>query len=237
LYHAKEATNMKAAGYVRVSSQDQIEGTSLEAQKDQINNYAAMKGIELVEIYQDAGISGFKPMGNRPEGKKLLSLIQDGSVQAVIIVKLDRAFRNTVDCLQTVESWEKTGVALHIIDLGGNSVDTNSPAGKFMLTVLAAAAEMERGMIRDRCNSGRKMKKAQGCRIGEIPFGFNLESDTNKLVMNPEEQKVIEGMAKRLSEGHSFRKIAVHLNKKGIKTKKGGEWTHRQVAAIMKRAA
>ncbi len=134
---------MRAAGYVRVSSQDQIDGTSLDAQKSQIEAYATMKGINLVDVYQDAGISGFKPIADRPEGTKLLNLVESGSVQAVIIVKLDRAFRNTVDCLQTVESWEKTGVALHIIDLGGNSVDTTTPAGRSAYHVprVSAAAQ------------------------------------------------------------------------------------------------
>lgn len=62
----------------------------------------------------------------------------------------------------------------NIVDLGGSSIDTSSLSGRFMLTILSAAAEMERGMIRDRCNSGRRIKKAQGGRIGEIPFGFDL---------------------------------------------------------------
>ena len=67
---------------------------------------------------------------------------------AVVVLKLDRAFRNAVDCLATVEKWDKSRIALHIVDLAGNSIDSTTAAGKFMLTVLAGTAEMERNLPR-----------------------------------------------------------------------------------------
>ena len=229
---------MKAAGYCRVSSQDQVEGTSLDAQKEQIQAYARMKGIDLLAIFTDAGISGGKPISGRPEGRKLVELVETGEIKAVIVVKLDRAFRNTVDCLQTVEIWEKKGISLHIIDLGGNSVDTNSPAGKFMLTVLAAAAEMERGMIRDRCNSGRKVKRAQGFRIGEVPYGYDLEDpenpDNTRLKENPGEQATIKMICGLREQGQSLRAIADKLNAKGVPAKRGGAWSYGQIQSLLK---
>lgn len=228
---------MRGAGYMRVSSQDQVDGTSLESQKAQIEAYAAMKGIELVAVWQDAGISGGVPIAERPEGAQLAAMIEMGEVEAVIIVKLDRAFRNTVDCLQSVELWEKASIALHIIDLGGNSVDTTSPAGRFMLTVLAAASEMEKGMIRDRCNAGRKIRKAQGCRIGGTPFGYAVADDGKTLVPDVQEQEIIALCLELQSQGLSTRRIAAELNDRGILTKKGKAWTHVQVFKTLKRAA
>jgi len=228
---------MKACGYCRVSSQEQIQGTSLNQQRDQIEAYARLKGFELVGIYQDAGISGGMPIAQRPEGAKLVEILRAGDVPAVIIVKLDRAFRNTVDCLQTIGAWEKQGIALHIVDLGGSSVDTNSPTGRFMLTVLAAAGEMERGMIRDRCNAGRRARKAQGQRIGEIPFGFSLASDGKTLVKSAGEQEAIRLALKLKAKGHSAASIARELNRRGICTKKRSTWTHVQVTRLLKRAA
>jgi site-specific DNA recombinase len=229
---------MKAAGYCRVSSQDQIDGTSLEAQREQIEAYAKMKNVELIAVFTDAGISGGKPISERPQGRKLVELVEEGEIGAVIVIKLDRAFRNTIDCLQTVEIWEKRGISLHIIDLGGNSVDTNSPAGKFMLTVLAAAAEMERGMIRDRCNSGRKVKRAQGFRIGEVPYGYDLEDaenpDNTKLKENTEEQETIQIVCRLKEQGQSLRSIAEELNAQGIPAKKGGAWSYGQIQSLLK---
>lgn len=228
---------MKGIGYARVSSQDQIDGTSLEVQKKQIEAYAILKGIELVEILSETGISGGKSIAHRPEGARLTASVEAGTIQAVVVVKLDRAFRNTVDCLQTVESWEKNGVWLHIIDLGGNAIDTGSPAGRFMLTVLAAAAEMERGMIRDRCDAGRRARKAEGRRIGEIPFGWNLDTDGRTLVIDRDEQEAVALAVSMNRDGDSLRSIARELTRRGIRSKKGGVWTHRQVSSLLRRAA
>lgn len=227
---------MKAAGYIRVSSIDQIEGTSLDHQKDSIIAYAKMKGIELVAVYQDNGVSGGKPIAERPEGAKLVEAINSGKVSAVIVLKLDRAFRNVIDCLSSIDAWEKLGTALHIVDLGGSSIDTSSPSGRFMLTILSAAAEMERGMIRDRCNSGRKIKKAQGLRIGEVPFGYDLDPATGKLVDNSSEQKTIFLVKRLFAKGESMRGISKALNTKGLPTKKNGTWQAKQISSILNRS-
>lgn len=228
---------MKAVGYCRVSSQEQVEGTSLGVQEEQIRAYATLKGIELVSIFTDPGVSGGKPIADRPEGAKLVDLVNSGEVQCVVVVKLDRAFRNTVDCLQTVTDWEKIGVALHIIDLGGNSIDTTSPAGRFMLTVLSAAAEMERGMINTRCNEGRRRRQQEGRRIGEVPYGYTLAPDGKTLVESIEEQRIIHMVRTLRSQGVTMRAIADKLNELGCPTKKGKPWSHRQVQSILERAA
>ena len=228
---------MKAFGYCRVSSMEQVEGTSLNVQHQQIEAYAALKGIDLVSVYHDAGISGGTPIAARPEGSKMVEALQDGEAEAVIIVKLDRAFRSALDCLQTIERWQKATIALHIVDLGGTSIDTSTTMGKFMLTVLAASAEMERGMIRDRCNSGRRARKLEGKRIGEIPFGYSLGKDGSTLVVSDQEQEAIALALELRSKGYSASGIAAELNHRGIATKKGKIWTHKQVIRLLARAA
>ena len=228
---------MRAYGYCRVSSMEQVEGTSLNVQHQQIEAYAALKGIDLVSVYQDAGISGGTPIAARPEGSKMVEALQDGEAEAVIIVKLDRAFRSALDCLQTIERWQKATIALHIVDLGGTSIDTSTTMGKFMLTVLAASAEMERGMIRDRCNSGRRARKLEGKRIGQVPFGYSLADDGSTLVVSDQEQEAIAQALDLRSKGYSASGIASELNHRNIPTKKGKLWTHRQVIRLLARAA
>lgn len=225
---------MKAAAYIRVSSQDQVDGTSLDNQREAITAYAKMRNIELVACFQDNGVSGGKPIADRPEGSKLVEAIQSKQIDAVIVLKLDRAFRNVIDCLSSIDSWEKVGVALHIIDLGGSSIDTGSPSGRFMLTILSAAAEMERGMIKDRCNSGRKVRKAEGKRIGEIPYGFTLGAN-NELVKVDAEQAVIDRLKTLRARGTSYRNCAAILNAECITSKKGGTWASEQVRSILSR--
>jgi DNA invertase Pin-like site-specific DNA recombinase len=226
---------MRVAGYIRVSSDSQTDGTSLNSQRDQIQAYCALKKLELTTIYSDPGVSGGKPMEDRPEGSILISEIREKNLGGLVIVKLDRAFRNTIDCLTTVQEFDKLGVALHIIDLGGNSIDSTSPAGRFMLTVLSGAAEMERGMIRDRCNMGRKIRKQNNQRIGEIPYGYILGDDGKALVPLNEEQDGLLMIHKLRKEDHSLREIAKNLNTKGYKAKKGGNWTYGQVQSVLRR--
>ena len=84
------------------------------------------------------------------------------------MLKLDRMFRNAGDCLTTIEQWERSGIALHVVDLGGNAIDTTSAAGRFMLVVLAGAAEMERNLTRERTRSAMAVKKANGQRVGAV---------------------------------------------------------------------
>ena len=228
---------IRGAGYVRVSSMDQTDNTSLEAQHGQIESYCRLKGIRLVEVFSDPGVSGGKPLALRPAGGQLLEKIRNREIDCVVFPKLDRGFRSASDCLNVIEQWQVQGIALHIVDLGGNSVDTTSPAGKFMISVLAAAAEMERSLIAERCNSGRKARQAAGQRIGEVPFGWDLFLDRKTLVANEKEQESIRLIVSLHKSGHSLRSIAVELEKKGIQSKKGGRWTHKQIKSILRNCA
>lgn len=228
---------MKAIGYARVSSREQIEGTGLQAQEDQIRAYASMRGLELVDVTVDAGVSGGKPLSSRPEGSRLAKMVESGEVQAVIITKLDRGFRSASDCLINVEAWERKGVSLHILNLGGTTIDTSSPTGKFFITIMAGAAELERNLIKERCNEGRKARKLEGKRIGEVPFGWTLAEDGKTLVPESSEQEALELIHRLKTEGASLRTIANELNSQGFQAKKGGQWTHGQVQGILRRAA
>jgi len=124
------------------------------------------------------------------------------------VLKLDRMFRNAGDCLSTVEKWEKAGVALHVVDLGGNAIDTTSAAGRFMLVVLAGAAEMERNLTRERTRSAMAVKRGNSQRIGSVPYGSDLADDGTTLVPNESEQAVIADIQSRRAEGWTLERIA-----------------------------
>ncbi|MCA1962241.1 MAG: recombinase family protein [Desulfomonile sp.] len=227
---------MNAFGYCRVSSQDQLDGTSLTAQEEQIRAYAKLKGLEIGAMFVDGAVSGSVPLAKRPEGGKLVEALERGEACALVVTKLDRGFRSASDCLVNVEAWTAAGISLHILNLGGQTIDTSTPTGKFFITIMAGAAELERNMIRERCNEGRRARRAQGCRLGEVPFGFSLASDGKTLVESGEEQKAIRLSLRLKRQGHSAAAIARELNRRGIPTKKGAEWTHVQVTRLLKRA-
>ncbi len=227
---------MKAIGYVRCSTQEQADsGLGLDAQAERIRAYAAMKGLDL-EIVTDAGVSGGKPLAKREGGERLLTTIRNRKANAVIMLKLDRMFRNAGDCLNTVEKWEKAGVALHIVDLGGNAIDTTSAAGRFMLVVLAGAAEMERNLTRERTRSAMAVKKANGQRVGTVPYGHDLLDDGVTLIENPAEQQVIRDIRAMRANGMTLQKIAAELTRRCVPTKTGRtRWQHKTVAKILAR--
>jgi DNA invertase Pin-like site-specific DNA recombinase len=101
---------------------------------------------------------------------------------------------------------------------------------------MAGAAELERNMIRERCNEGRKIRKAQGYRVGEVPFGYSLAPDGKTLVESGEEQEAIALALDLRSQAYSASGIAAELNRRGIRTKKGSTWTHKQVTRLLARA-
>ena len=111
-----------------------------------------------------------KPLASREGGQRLLTALRQRRADAVVMLKLDRGVRNATDCLATVEWGDKTHVALHVVDLGGNAIDTTSAAGRFMLAVLAGAAEMERNLTRERTRAAMAVKKANGQRVGTVPY-------------------------------------------------------------------
>jgi DNA invertase Pin-like site-specific DNA recombinase len=226
----------KIFGYARVSSQEQVNGTSLDSQIEAIRAHAAMHEYTLVHIFVDAGVSGGLPLSDRPAGRELVGALATGEAQAVTICKLDRGFRSASDCLNNVEAWEKNAIGLCILNLAGTCVDTRTPAGKFMLTVLAAAAEMEKNQINERCSEGRKARKAEGKRIGTVPWGFCLGGDGKTLVPSVREQGVTGICEGWRNDGLSLRQIAAKLNQEGVRTR-AGAWTFQQVQRILSRTA
>src|SRR5215471_18792907 len=138
---------MSVHGYVRVSTDRQADdGESLGTQQRIIEGYAMMNALTLNSIFVERGISGSKPLGDRPEGAQLLAALNAGD--AVITAKLDRMFRSALNALDVLGRLKERGVALHIIDLGGDV--TGNGISKLVFTILSAVAEAERDRIRER---------------------------------------------------------------------------------------
>lgn len=227
---------MRAIGYTRVSSVEQLNGTSLAEQRKMIQAFCDMRGIQLVEIFSDAAISGGKALAERPEGRQMVQALNNGEADTVIICKLDRGFRSASDCLSNVEGWEKENISLVILNMGGQTIDTSSAAGKFFITVMAGAAELERNLIRERCNSGRSARKAEGRRIGSIPFGFTAD-EKGVLIDNPAEQAVLAEIKSLREKSYTLQQIADTLNSRGLVNRSGSAWNTGNISNLIRRAA
>lgn len=224
-----------AIGYVRVSTHEQAaSGLGLTAQRDRIAAYCALRGLELARVEEDAGVSGGTPLAARPGGQALVRGLRRRGTWHVVMLKLDRGFRNAADCLATVESWERQRVTLHIIDLGGNAIDTASAAGKFMLTVLAGAAEMERNLTRERTRAAMQVKRERGERISRwVSFGYRLTT-SGAVVVDHREQRTISAIKRMRSAGKSLRAIAEELAGRGMCGRRGQPISPKTVWAVLR---
>lgn len=222
-------------GYVRASTLEQHE--TITAQVEKIEAYCKMRGLNLLQTYVDFGVSGTVPLRERQEGTKMLQALKGRSKDkptGVVAVRLDRMFRNASDCLVNVEAWDKQGVALHLIDLGGQSVDTSSAAGKFFITVIAGAAEMERNLISERTSAVLQSKKKRGEVFNHTPFGY--DRCDNQLVENEAEQALLQRISSMRIGGMAYGKIAAALNAEGIPGKNGGKWGAQTVKNVLEAA-
>lgn len=218
-----------AVGYVRVSTLEQE--ISPEDQKEKILAYCTTKDFLLRESLVEIDVSGGVPLSERPEGSKLFKYDFD----VVVSTKLDRLFRNVKDCLSVTEEWSKKGIPLHIIDMGGVAVDTSTAMGRMFLTLIAAFAEMERTLIKERTRAALQYRIKNGKRAGTVPYGFTLCKDGEKLVKNISEIETIKEILSQRSSGLSFIEIAALLDCKGLKTKAGRSWNQSTVRGIVKR--
>lgn len=214
-----QVSTLKAYGYVRVSTEEQAEeGLSLEAQKEKIKAFASFQNLDLIEIIADEGISG-KDI-NRPGVQKLINLVKGKEAEAVIVYKLDRLSRKTRDLLFLIEdTFQKGNTRFFSIT---EKVDTDSALGMFFFTLMGALAQMERQLIAERTKMALSHKKAKGEYLGHVPYGFQLNSKS-EIVPNEEEQEIIRKMKRWKRDGKSYRQIAHKLNELGIKTRKNGK--------------
>ena len=183
---------MAVYGYVRVSTlQQATEGESLETQKKQVIGYAESRGLTLPaeDVFVERGVSGGAEFKTRPEGARLIELLQAGDT--VIFPKLDRGFRNTRDALNTLHDLKEKGISVHSIDLGGDV--TGNGVGAIIFTILSAFATFEKDRIATRIKEVKQRRKAEGFYIGgRRGFGFDVVDGIK--VPNIEEQKLLKQM-------------------------------------------
>lgn len=211
---------LKCYTYIRVSTSMQVEGYSLEAQKERLNKFADFQGIEVVREYCDAGKSG-KNITGRPEFTQMLNDVaedRDG-VDFILVFKLSRFGRNAADVLNSLQYIQDFGVNLICVEDG---IDSSKDSGKLTITVLSAVAEIERENILVQTMEGRKQKAREGkWNGGQAPFGYILDSKNSTLIVNSEEAEIVRIIfSKYINEGMGADSICDYLNQHGYTKKK-----------------
>ena len=159
--------------YTRVSTSMQVDGYSLDAQKDKLRKYAEYQEMSIVGEYSDEGKSG-KSVEGRPQFKQMLSDIENGkdNVDYVLVFKLSRFGRNAADVLSSLQKMQDYGVNLICVEDG---IDSSKDVGKLMISVLSAVAEIERENILVQTMEGRRQKAREGrWNGGFAPYGYQL---------------------------------------------------------------
>lgn len=206
--------------YIRVSTAMQVEGYSLDAQKDRLVKFAEFQGMEIVREYCDAGKSG-KSITGRPEFQQMLQDVADDrdGVSYILVFKLSRFGRNAADVLNSLQYIQDYGVNLICVEDG---IDSSKDSGKLTITVLSAVAEIERENILVQTMEGRRQKAREGkWNGGQAPFGYLLDSKNSTLIVNPEEAEIVRIIFdKFIHTDMGADSISNYLNQHGYSKKK-----------------
>ena len=203
--------------YTRVSTAIQVDGYSLDAQRDKLIKYAEYQELDIAHEYSDQGKSG-KSVEGRPEFMQMLEDIKSekDQVSYVLVFKLSRFGRNAADVLSSLQLMQDYGVNLVCVEDG---IDSSKDAGKLMISVLSAVAEIERENIQIQTMEGRKQKAREGKWNGGLPpYGYKL---VNGLLMIEEEEAEIIRIIFDKYLNTSMESIAIteYLNSHGYKKK------------------
>jgi DNA invertase Pin-like site-specific DNA recombinase len=150
---------MRAAIYARVSTTGQ--GQSPEMQVRELREYCERRGWQVAGEFVDSGVSGAKD--SRPELNKLMADAHHRQFDAVVVWKFDRFARSVSHLLRALETFNALGVAFVSLS---EQMDTSTPTGKMVFTVLGAVAELERSLIAERVRAGLRNAKAKGKTLG-----------------------------------------------------------------------
>ena len=193
---------MKAAIYLRVSTEEQRERQSIATQRDFAERYCALHEIPVAGWYADDGVTGTLPLEQRPEGTRLLEDAKAKKFDTVLIYKLDRLGREPRLILNAVKELEDLGAEAKSMT---EPFDTSSPSGRFMLTILSGVAGLERENIIQRSVEGTNRLAREGAWLGGlVPFGYRVEGErrARRLVIS---EQPLPGTS--LSEAHVIRLI------------------------------
>lgn len=198
-----------ARGYCRVSTHYQMEdGISLDTQHKRLIDHCEYKNLNLVKIYEDAGLSG-KDM-RRPGLISLLNDIEKG--EYMIVTDLSRLSRSTRDALNILEQLKDKGVLFVCLN---PDINYASPIGEMMFTVLMAVHRLERQNISAHVSANMKQLSKEGKLRGRAPFGYKFVGKDRDFEPEPEQQKIIQKIKDLYRQGMKYAQIARKLNEDG----------------------
>jgi site-specific DNA recombinase len=213
-----------AVAYVRVSSDEQVEGLSLESQEDEVREWCERKGFELIATFRDEGESAYTDdIEKRPGFRDLIDRLPVLMPAAVVVFSLDRWARSLVVASESFRRMSALGIGFASVT--ESEFDLSNPASGFMLNMLASFAQYGSAMTAQHVRRVCDLKFARGIHRGSIPFGYRTDPASTRGDPRPpipderEFSAVVELFQRALTAAYSCQQLASWLNRTGFRTR------------------
>ncbi len=227
----KEGSSVRIATYIRISTDEENQPFSLEAQELRLAAYVkSQEGWQAVRAYSDR-MTGSKL--ERPGLQRALADARAGRFDLLLVYRVDRLSRSVRGLAQILEELDRTKVSFRSAT---EPFDTGSPAGRMMVQMLGVFAEFERATIIDRVIAGMERKAARGgWNGGSIPFGYALDRETGNLVVCDDQAPVVSQIFEQyVKQRWGAHTIAAWLNERGHRSRATKPWSYRSVITVLR---
>lgn len=219
---------MKAAAYVRVSSESQIDTWSIPAQKRELEEYCRQKGWQLVQLFSEEGISAHSDsIEKRPQFRRLLEGCKKAEYEVVLVHSLDRWSRNLRVTLESFKLLADNRIAFVSIT---ENIDYSSPEGRLFLAMLGAFAQYFSDSLSKHTVKGMRQRAMSGLHNGDVPFGYerctdkcNQEHNGKVHIIEKEAEAVKKLFNLYANNGWCLSKLANWMNEEGFRTRNKGQ--------------
>ena len=220
----------RAAIYVRVSTQYQVDRASLPVQRSELVNYAKYAlDIPDFVIFEDAGYSAKNT--DRPDYQQMMARIRTGEFSHLLVWKIDRISRNLLDFAAMYSELKQLGV---VFVSKNEQFDTSSAMGEAMLKIILVFAELERNMTAERVSAVFLSRANDGIWYGgKVPFGYAYDKQTKTFSILEDEAKTVRLIYALYESSKSLVTVSKALNERGIKTRNGSEWSPTTVHTML----
>jgi len=203
-------------------------GYSMKNQLIKIKDYCMYMEYELVDVFEDNGISGMS-VDKRGGYKEMVEFLVNNEIDGVVVYSLSRLGRRMKDVIEFMDLLKKNDIKFFSIKENLNNEDK---IGSLILNIMSSINEFEVENIRERIRDVKREKKKNGLVYGRLMYGY--DNVDGVMVKNEEEFKVIKRIKNLRSRGWSWRRISVKLNEDGVKSKEDKLWYDGSLYNIMR---
>ena len=227
---ADAVTTLKAAIYIRVSTQYQVDRASLPVQREELTNYAKY-ALDITDcvVFEDAGYSAKNT--DRPDYQRMMARVRTGEFSHLLVWKIDRISRNLLDFAAMYAELKKLGI---VFVSKNEQFDTSSAMGEAMLKIILVFAELERNMTSERVSAVMLSRANDGIwNGGKVPFGYAYDKDSKQFSIIEDEAQVVLHIYDLYESVKSLTTVAKSLNEKGVRSRTGKPWNPTTVRTML----